>query len=258
MKITFMGVMGSLPGGLSDLGKNTTSILIEDNDKSIIIDSGTGILNYFETTHNNHHHIIYTHYHLDHVIGLPFVNQLFDNSHSFFLYGPQFSNFNTSNLLPSILNDPLLPFTTKDIKAKITHKEIDENNEYNINGFQISNYIVNHPGKSMVYSIFRNDRKISILTDLPNNYKNDPSLIKLCENSDILYVDSYYLEKEIENSDSNDFGHSSIESAIKIKEKSNSKILVLGHHRYNRLKSELLKYETKSIIIANDNTAIKI
>jgi ribonuclease BN (tRNA processing enzyme) len=232
--------------------------LIEENGNTIIIDAGTGILNYFETTNSTEHHILFTHYHLDHVIGLPFVNKLFDKFNSFFLYGPKFNDFEASKLLPSLLNDPFLPFTIEDIKANINNQILLENGTLNINGFIISSYVVDHPGKSMVFSIQCNGEKISVLTDLPNNSKHDPELIEFCSNSDIIYIDSYYLEEEILNSSQKDFGHSSIESAISIKGQSNSKTLVLGHHRYNRQKSELSKYESENVIIAEDNITLKV
>ena len=251
MKLTLFGVMGSVPGGQSDLGKNTTCLLIECDESRILIDAGTGIMNYFSDAKDKEHHILFTHYHLDHIVGLPFIRQLYMSNQTFHMYGPQLKEHNTSTILPTFLREPFLPIALSDITSEINHNTLMENKSYSINGFTIQTMIVDHPGSCMVYSIQCNDKKITILTDFPNENGNQDDIIKFTYGSDIVYIDGYL--KQYEMKYLADYGHSSIENAIALFKLSNSKKLLLSHHKNDRLYKEIKHYEDYNIIIAKEN-----
>ncbi len=256
MKLTLLGVMGSVPGGQSDLGKNTTSLLIECDDNRILIDAGTGIMNHFGDTVDKEHHVLFTHYHLDHIIGLPFIKQLYKPEHIFHMYGPQLQEHNTSTILPTFLCEPFLPIDLSDISSTIHHTTLIENSKFKINGFEIETIMVDHPGKCMVYNIQCNGKKITILTDYPNENGNQNEIIKFAFNSDILYIDGYLKESEMKYLA--DYGHSSIENAISVFKQSNSKQLILSHHKSDRLYKEIKQYEDYNIYIAREGQEFKI
>lgn len=251
MKLTLLGVIGSVPGGQSDLGKNTTSLLIECDSSQILIDAGTGIMKYFSDSKEKEHHIIFTHYHMDHIIGLPFVQQLFRTDQTFHMYGPQLQTHGTSSILSLLFKKPLLPMDKDSISSTIIHQSIQENSSYLINGFNISTMLVDHPGGCMVYAITCNKHKITILTDFPNETANLEEVLRFSSNSDILYIDGYIKQEEIKYM--SDYGHSTVENAILLFRKSKSKKLVISHHKHNRQYNELKDYETKNIWIAKED-----
>ncbi|MCP4149072.1 MAG: MBL fold metallo-hydrolase, partial [bacterium] len=82
--LTFYGVRGSYPAPHKNIGKfggNTSSILFENNDNLIILDAGTGIINLGIFLKNERPHIkkldiFITHFHMDHIQGLPFFEPL--------------------------------------------------------------------------------------------------------------------------------------------------------------------------------------
>lgn len=256
MKLTLLGVMGSVPGGQSDLGKNTTSLLIESDSNRILIDAGTGIMNFFSDTLEKEHHIIFTHYHLDHVVGLPFIRQLYKPDHTFHMYGPQLQGHNSSTILPTFLREPFLPIDIRDMTSTISHKILVEDSSYSINNFEISTMMVDHPGKCMVYTICCNQKKITILTDFPNKTDNWEEVIEFSSNSDFLYIDGYLMEKETEFL--SDYGHCTIEKAIELFKLSNSDKLILSHHKSDRLYKDIKHYESTDIIIAKENQVFHV
>ena len=256
MKLTLLGVMGSVPGGQSDLGKNTTSLLIESNNNSILIDSGTGIINYFDQSKDNNHYILFTHYHLDHIIGLPFIQQLYQSDQTFHMYGPQLHAHNTSTILPTFLKEPFFPIDVSDVASTITHQTLKEKTAYTINQFKVNTMLVDHPGNCMVYSILCNGGKITVLTDFPNESHNWNEIIKFSANSDIIYIDGYLMKKEMEHL--NLYGHCTIEKAIDLFQLSNSKKLILSHHKNNRMYNEIKDYESDNITIAIENQVYSI
>jgi ribonuclease BN (tRNA processing enzyme) len=255
MKVTLYGVMGSMPGGESNLGKNSTCLVLEDG-QSIIIDAGTGIQSYLNSTTLKHHHVLFTHYHLDHIIGLPYVKSLFDTSQSIDMYGPKLGQFRVSNLLDFLLVNPLLPISKSEIEANIHYHTIHKNRPRIIQGFRVTSYSVNHPGGCIVYRLTKNEKSISILTDLPNHSEMNLELIEFCRNSDLIYADATFLESEVSKVE--DFGHSSLESVIKLFSKSESKQLIIGHHLPNRQLESLQKYESDTVSIAIEGTELTI
>lgn len=253
MKITLYGVMGSMPGGQSDLGKNSTCLVIEDG-QSIIIDAGTGIHSYLNSTTLIHHHVLFTHYHLDHVIGLPFAKSLFDSAQSVDMYGPKLGQFRVSNLLDSLFVNPLLPISKDELKASVHYHTIHKDKVRTIQGFHVTSLAVPHPGGCIVYRLTKNNKSISILTDLPNHSEKNSELVKFCKNSDLIYADATFLESEVKIKE--DFGHSSLESVLALFAASKSKQLVIGHHLPNRQYDSLKKYESETVSIGIEGNSI--
>ncbi len=255
MRFYLYGVMGSMPGGNSDLGKNSTCLVIED-ETSLIIDAGTGLGNYIKKSVNKTHHLLFTHYHLDHVIGLPFVRNLFDQTETFHMYGPSLLGFNSKDLLGKLLTKPLLPIEQNKIKACINHQILEDQKTYVINGFTVSTHFVNHPGGCMVYTVNKGDKKISILTDLPSKIDGFKELITFCKDSDLVYADGTFLDSELNGNE--DYGHATVEEVIRLFEASNSKRLVIGHHKVDREKRELTTYTSETIHIGIENNVYNI
>lgn len=252
------GVMGSVSGGNSNLGRNTTCLVVSNGDNDLIFDSGSGILNYMRETQSSKFNLFLTHYHLDHILGFPFIPQLFNSSKEFNLYGPILKGNKIEDTLKSFFIEPFISVKWGYLKASLNFINLENKFELDIFGFKVKGLIVNHPGDCMVYSIKLNDKKITILTDLPHGMEFSEEVINFSNNSDLLYVDSYFTKKELENPVFITYGHTSIESAINIFYKSKSKKLILGHHKITRQIEELENYKTKNIIIGIENESFEV
>jgi ribonuclease BN (tRNA processing enzyme) len=257
MKLILYGIMGSLPGGNSDLGKNTTSLAILDGANTLLIDAGSGITTYFNETNNQQHHILFTHYHLDHVIGLPFIDALFDELQTIHLYGPNLNGFSPKHILPSLLKEPFLPIELHSFKATLTTHPITPKKAYSINGFIVTALNVPHPGGCYVYSITKANKKVCILTDLPHQVSLDNDLIQFCKNADLIYYDGYFLDKELYPK-MKTYGHSTVENASLLLRRSNAKKCIIGHHQNTRQLEDLKQYESDSVIIGLENNSINV
>lgn len=255
MKLVLYGIMGSLPGGNSDLGRNTTSLALVDGPDTLLIDAGSGITTYFNKTKKRHHHILFTHYHLDHVIGLPFIDALFDERQTIHLYGPDLNGFSTKHILPNLLKKPFLPIEVNTFKASLMTHSITATKAYNINGFTLTALKVPHPGGCYVYNITKGNKKVCILTDLPYQYSLDPALIQFCKNADLIYYDGYFLDEELYLK-TKTYGHSTIENAIGLLERSNAKKCIIGHHKNTRKLDDLKQYESDTVIIGHECDSI--
>lgn len=258
MRIKLFGVMGSISGGESDLGRNTTCLLLSNKDKNLILDSGTGILNYMTNVDNSNHHILLSHYHMDHILGFPFIPQLYEVDNFFNIYGPSFNGENVDSQFLGFMKEPYLPIKTEHILAKLKSTVILEGKTQFINGFEVEALKVEHPGGSFIYSIKAEGKKISFLADFPNGMDSNKNVIDFCSDSDLIYADAMFIEEELLNTQYLEYGHSCIESVIKFFKKTHSKKLLLGHHNIFRNYKDLKHYETKNIIIARENDEIDI
>lgn len=258
MKIKLYGVMGSISGGASDLGRNTTCLVLSNKDSDLILDSGTGILNYMENVNKTEHHILISHYHMDHILGFPFLSQLFSSNHNINLYGPDFNNKCVEDELFGFMRKPYLPIKREHVLAKISSSSLEEGKTYIINGFEVEALRVEHPGGSMIYTIKAEGKKIAFLSDFPNGSDLDDTIIAFCSKSDLIYADAMFLESEFKNKKLLEYGHSSIESVIRFFEKTDSKKLVIGHHKISRNYEDLIHYETEDITISKEDSEIVI
>jgi len=83
-KLVFHGVRGSRPVAdkrVIKYGGNTSSILVEKGDRIVIFDAGTGIINIGDYLKNERKDIkildiFLTHFHFDHILGLPFFQPI--------------------------------------------------------------------------------------------------------------------------------------------------------------------------------------
>ena len=92
MKIHVLGSGGWMPGN----NRETSCLLIEYKGKLLMIDAGTGVANlsgYGDVLDRyNEIHILLSHYHLDHIIGLTYISKFF-GSKKICIYGPQYGVF---------------------------------------------------------------------------------------------------------------------------------------------------------------------
>ncbi len=258
MRIKLFGVMGSVLGGDSDLGRNTTCLVLSNKGRDLILDSGTGILKYMRDSDKSTFHILFSHYHSDHILGFPFIPQLFDPSNEMHIYGPNLNDRSVKNELFEFIREPYFPIKSEDMLASLSSKTLIEGENNIINGFKIESYKVEHPGGCFIYNIEADGKKVSFLSDLPNGMDLNLDVIKFCSNSDLIYADSMFTEDELRKNGFLDYGHSCVESVIRFFKKTGSKKLLLGHHNSFRNYKEMKHYESKDIIISKENTEIII
>ena len=164
MRLTFWGVRGSIPApGKSTVkfGGNTScvEIYLEDINKVIILDAGTGIRELGNSLLSRYKpgtlncNIFLSHTHWDHVQGFPFFSPAFIGGNVFNVYGPITSPINEGNQKPSLSIKDLFieqmryqyfPVKLDEMKAESKFKELKEG-YYEIDGIKLHAKNLNHP-----------------------------------------------------------------------------------------------------------------
>lgn len=247
--IKFWGVHGSLPRpGLAyaKIGGNTSCLEIRCGKELIIIDAGTGIyelggLLALRQAQGERVRatLLFSHYHWDHVIGLPFFLPIYNSKASFTLIGRKGLKLALNNLLKA----PNFPVKLSDFKANIKLKEIRPS-KFNIGQIKVEAFEANHPNGAFGYKFtFPSGRTFVHISDNGPMF-NDGRLIDKIKGADYLSHDAQYLAEEYASK--KQFGHSPYQYVIDIAKQGGVKNVILFHHDPMRTDKGVLKIESSA------------
>jgi len=249
MKVRVLGTRGSLPVTNPETrryGGNTSCVEVIQNDRSLILDAGTGILGISAEmlSKQKRFDILLTHLHIDHIQGLGFFKPLFDPKNNVHIWGPSSSSKSLKKRLNRYLSPPLFPVHYRDIPSKIELHEISDSS-FEIGEFQIQSNYISHPGPTVGYRVSNGKSAFTYLPDHEHLLgskgwdieKDWISGFKLAENADLMVHDSQYTNDEYE--DKVGWGHSTFINAIEFAKKANVKKLLLFHHDPNHTDKQL-------------------
>lgn len=210
--------LANLPESLiNTVGGNTTCVEINLNDGTrLIIDAGTGIreLGFHllkRKDKNRDFHILFTHFHWDHIQGLPFFDPAYIPGNRLFFYSPLKEN---EEFLQEQMKFPYYPVTMEAMGSEKRYVPIPDG-EFTIGSATIAWRRMKHPGGSISYKISEGDRSFIFSTDTElreKDFEKSPENRRFYEGADVLIMDSQYtLDEAIEKYD---WGHTSYSLAV--------------------------------------------
>ncbi|MCK5221219.1 MAG: MBL fold metallo-hydrolase [Candidatus Aminicenantes bacterium] len=262
LKFTFYGVRGSYPVSnrkFIKFGGNTTSLLFETGSEIFVIDAGTGIVNAGEYIQKKENiktiNIFLTHLHVDHIMGLPFFNPLYDKEMRINLYCFKYPGFKYEDKIYSLFNQPLSPISQKGILADLRFYTFGEsvNTPVIINDNTRVNCLKDdlHPKSGvLIYRVDFYDKKIVFATDIESKKGFKGEYSDFIKNADILIHDSQYTDSDYRSKSNSKagYGHSTVDMAVSNAIKMNVEKLFLFHYspEYSDKKLEnMLKHARK-------------
>ena len=279
--IRFWGVRGSYatpyPSHIK-IGGNTSCVEIRVDDQILICDAGTGIIqlgNELMQQKSSRIHILLTHYHWDHICGLPFFVPAFIPNWKINFFGPGKSDDQVKQFISDQMTPPYFPVETEQWLAEIAYHHISK--PLHIGPFKIESFNVHHPGSTYGYRIETKDKVIVYVSDnelaytsasIAHEIKNGTALnsqelelyqkmhkeeteleINFMKNVDFLIHDAQYTAEDYEKK--RGWGHSCYIDTVKSAISANVKNLYLYHHDpyYNDKEISIIHSEAKSIIL---------
>lgn len=256
MRVKFWGTRGMISSPRPEtaiFGGNTPCIQLLHENHLILVDTGFGCTNLGDELMErivNHGdqlniHIFFTHFHWDHIQGLPFFKPIYFTTTTLNLYSPVDSRTMLGNL-DVLFDGSYSPFESlMSMQAKINLVQLKGKQE--IEGLKVEYHAVNHGSDTR--NIVHNDcyafkftksdnSSVVIITD--HEAQQSPvnrSLIEFAKNCDILVHDAQYTEDEYARHTG--WGHSSVSQALANAQKINAGLTVLTHHAPNRNDREL-------------------
>ena len=238
MKIKYYGVRGSIPTPGPDTvkyGGNTPCVAIWNGDKLLILDGGTGLRvlgnELMDTPFGRGQGqgtFLFSHLHWDHIQGFPFFMPAYIPGNFFKLYGPSHVDLTLENAMKrqqQYLNFPVL---MEDMPSTFTFKELTEGQILDLDGMEVTNRRLNHPGGVFAYRISSQGKSIVYATDTEHYPAPDQKLLELADHADVLIYDATYTPEQYK--DHVTWGHSTYEEGIKIVKAAHVKALHLFHY----------------------------
>ncbi|MBL0100505.1 MAG: MBL fold metallo-hydrolase [Saprospiraceae bacterium] len=240
MKITVWGCRGSLPSPgpeYNRFGGNTSCVEVEHNNTCIILDGGSGIQRLGQNMKKdiNELHILLTHLHIDHTMGLGFFLPLYNPNVKVHLWGPSSGDEPLLNRLRRYFSPPLFPVRLNELPSHPIIHEMDES-QFNIGDVTIHSSFLCHPGPTLGFRVTCGRSSFAYMPDHEvalgsPNFPNEPewtSGYAIAKDVDLLFHDAQYSSSEYKSKIG--WGHSSMADAIKFATLCKVKHLALFHH----------------------------
>jgi phosphoribosyl 1,2-cyclic phosphodiesterase len=241
MRVKFWGVRGSTPTPQAEnmrYGGNTSCVEVRVGEQLYIFDCGTGFRvlgqqlqdEFGEKKLPLSAHVFVSHFHWDHIQGIPFFRPLYDRADSQFLFHCSSRTRSLKQVMDEQMASPYFPVNLSQMQAQQKFYDIDSGRLNLEDGVQIQTSWLNHPQGCMGFRMETKDGVLVYATDNePGDAAFDKSVRKLAEGADVLIYDAQYLPEEYA-AEKRGWGHSHWREAVNVVMESGAKELVLFHH----------------------------
>jgi phosphoribosyl 1,2-cyclic phosphodiesterase len=241
MRVKFWGVRGSTPTPQAEnmrYGGNTSCVEVRVGEQLYIFDCGTGFRvlgqqlrdEFAEKKLPLSAHVFVSHFHWDHIQGIPFFRPLYDRADSQFLFHCSSRTRSLKQVMDEQMASPYFPVNLSQMQAQQKFYDIDSGRLNLEDGVQIQASWLNHPQGCMGFRMETKDGVLVYATDNePGDAAFDKSVRKLAEGADVLIYDAQYLPEQYA-AEKRGWGHSHWREAVNVVMESGAKELVLFHH----------------------------
>lgn len=228
--MTFLGVRGTRPTPLAQnlgFGGNTTCLEISSGQHDrLFVDAGTGISRAAGIHEQEQIQVLLTHFHSDHIQGLPFFAPLFDRRcHLIFWSG--LAPDAARRALEGQLAPPYSP-AMDFAAARRSYIEVKQQ-AFDLGSIRVHPFALNHPQGAWGYRVESDSAAIVHASD---HEHGDPvldgALLDHAQDADVLIYDSQYTDAEYASKKG--WGHSTWREATRMACAARVKKLILFHH----------------------------
>jgi phosphoribosyl 1,2-cyclic phosphodiesterase len=246
ISVRFWGVRGSIPTASREAvgyGGNTpcVEVRVSGMDDIFIWDGGTGLRELGRALRGAetpiHGYLLFTHFHWDHIQGLPFFEPAYATGNAFTLVGPAQPTAGLVQTLGGQMASVYFPVGLEQFGAHLSFQEIDEGT-IELGGVQFEALSSLHPGRSLLYCLRHEGKRVIYATDneLPLGWKAGGGaaahelerFIRFFADADLLIHDSQYTPEELERR--RGWGHSAWTDVLDLAIDAGVKQLILFHH----------------------------
>ena len=256
-KLSFWGVRGSTPTvdpATWRFGGNTPCLeLIAPDGAQLILDCGTGLRTLGsrwgagDSARPPEAHIFVTHYHWDHIQGLPFFSPLYVEKNEFRFYSFRSKFLGRDSLRQVFETQMALPYFPVDfsaMNARRKFREVEGGENFCVGSSKVTARWLNHPQGCLGFRIETTAGTVAYATDNePGDPVLDRSLRELAEGADIFINDAQFTPTQLAATRKG-WGHSSWKEGVKVAREVDAKTLVLFHHdpdSTDRMVDEILR-----------------
>src|SRR5258708_19522611 len=210
MLVRFWGVRGSTPTPQPEnlrYGGNTSCVEVRVNGHIYIFDCGTGFRNLGKQLSQEHAengkkghpisaHIFLSHFHWDHIQGIPFFSPLYNDRDNSFVFHSSSRTRGLQQALEEQMADPYFPVNMSEMAAHRQFSNIDEGRT-TLDHCTVHSKWLNHPQGCLGFRMETQGKVIVYATDNePGDPVFDKSVRKLPEGAHLLISPPQYLPQD--------------------------------------------------------------
>jgi phosphoribosyl 1,2-cyclic phosphodiesterase len=169
-----------------------------------------------------------THYHWDHILGMPFFGPAYDPSRQVIVYGAERFGQGAGGALAGQMVGPYFPIDIGAMRAKLDFRLIRDGSEFDIGQARVRAVELSHPGGVLAFRIESGGRSVVYATDFEHGLGKDDALVALARDADLLIYDAMYTPEEYARHKG--WGHSTWVEGVRIARDAGVRSLALFHH----------------------------
>jgi phosphoribosyl 1,2-cyclic phosphodiesterase len=220
---------------LGGYGGNTLCVEINAGNQQLIIDAGSGIrllgydlMNGPSGQGKAELHILFTHFHWDHLIGLPFFTPIFIPGNVIHVYSVQPE---LKNVFQSLFKKPYFPVDLASLGAKIEYHTLEPRKPRMFGDIKVTPYQLDHPDPCWGYKVERGGKVYSHCVDTECKRTMREELgpdLPLYQNVDLMVFDAQYTI--MESIEKVNWGHAAATIGLDLAMREGIKQVVFMHH----------------------------
>lgn len=236
VNVTFWGVRGSTPCSCEAnqrYGGNTASVTVDAPGLDpILFDLGTGLRFFGESLVRGAAFrglALVTHLHWDHVQGLPFFTPIHQIGSSLSVFGRS-DEGTLRDAFHTFMRPPFFPVGPAGLAGEITFRDV-ANVDLMWGRARISARDVPHAGATNGYRVEVDGVVIAYVSDHQEPAAGEavaPGVLELCADADLVIHDAQYEPHEF--AAKSDWGHCTVEYAVRVAAEAGARRLALFHH----------------------------
>lgn len=245
LRVRFHGVRGSMPNpdpSVAGYGGDTLCIEIDTEDTShrLVVDAGTGIRKVevpADVAESGvEFDLLLSHFHLDHLAGLPFFKPIYEPQHTIRFYG-RAEGMTVHEAIDGALRPPWFPVPVCESPSTKSFTDLD-GEPFEIEGLLITPIELHHPQGVTGYRVEREGHVVVIATDHEaGDPEADARLVKAARGANVLIHDAQYVDSDY--AEHAGWGHSTWGRAIEAAEQADVERLLIVSHDIYRTDAEL-------------------
>ena len=250
MEVRFWGTRGSIPAPGAhtlEFGGNTSCLeILLNSGRRLVIDGGTGLRllgkQLMEAAAPVSMHLLLSHGHWDHLLGIPFFAPIYQESTEILVDGWPPAFLAMTRVFDSHMGDGFFPVSFDYLKARIDYLNRLAHGPLEVDGARIDVIPLNHPQGGFGFRIHEDRQVLVFITDNELGAAKGqrmPEFVDFARDVDLLIHDAQYLPAEMP--ERRGWGHSTYEEAVNLAMAAGAHNLILTHHDPSRSDAEVEK-----------------